>query len=736
LAGLFFNQAANGFAKTQQRNKFVLIVLNGITVDDLKGYSGFREILKNSAVGLLNTKTKTKKDNATAGYLSIGAGAKALTGDNRLEIYNLSEEISGAKAASIYNSRIGFAPKNFSDSVAILDWANILRLSYGLDQSATPGLLGDTLKRNRIKFSVLGNADYINVGDGSISNQRNIALIAADKNGFVNGHVDSSLNKKDSYAPGGFRVDDRIYLRTFRNDIANNDLIFLEWGDFSRFDRETEFMIDQKISQNRRTTLKNSATFIGNILKILGRESDRYQVLITSVTQSKRMEITKSNLTPVVLIDSNLKGSNLVSSDSTKRSGIVTNTDIAPTILKFFNKKYAGFEGTPISFSKAERAIDQVVQMNNKIINKNRTAKIMLNVYVYFLVIILIAGIYMIAFPKENAVYSGFASALIFLLLMPLVFLVLPLLSSIFLSAVGFVAVGITLSVAISLLIKEKLLRLLIIFLATYFAIVGDVITGQNLIKSSILGYDPITGARFYGIGNEFMGVLLGCTVMAIAVLLQKNIIPGLAKKIIVPVTLLITVFIIGSPVLGANFGGLIASAIGFSYATYKFLGVKKIGLKHIFSIIAFMLFALIVVIFADIGSKNGFSHGAKAIFRISNGGLYEALKIIAVKTLSNVKLVYFSIWTKLIVVTLIGFSILLMRPVGLISQANQKYPEFMNGIKAVIVSAVAAFFFNDSGVVAAAITLIFAVVPLIYLLILLEEPFLSNKKIEIKVFH
>ncbi len=30
-----------------------------------------------------------------------------------------------------------------------------------------------------------------------------------------------------------------------------------------------------------------------------------------------------------------------------------------------------------------------------------------------------------------------------------------------------------------------------------------------------MLGYDVIGGARFYGIGNEYTGVLLGATVLA-----------------------------------------------------------------------------------------------------------------------------------------------------------------------------------------------------------------------------
>src|SRR5690606_15577095 len=58
--------------------------------------------------------------------------------------------------------------------------------------------------------------------------------------------------------------------------------------------------------------------------------------------------------------------------------------------------------------------------------------------------------------------------------------------------------------------------------LATAAALVADVTQGAPLIKSSLLGYDPITGARFYGIGNEYMGVLIGTTLVGATGLLDR----------------------------------------------------------------------------------------------------------------------------------------------------------------------------------------------------------------------
>ena len=52
--------------------------------------------------------------------------------------------------------------------------------------------------------------------------------------------------------------------------------------------------------------------------------------------------------------------------------------------------------------------------------------------------------------------------------------------------------------------------------------LVVDVLLGAPIIKNSILGYDPIVAARFYGIGNEYMGVLIGTTLIGTTGLLDR----------------------------------------------------------------------------------------------------------------------------------------------------------------------------------------------------------------------
>ena len=87
---------------------------------------------------------------------------------------------------------------------------------------------------------------------------------------------------------------------------------------------------------------------------------------------------------------------------------------------------------------------------------------------------------------------------------------------------------------------------------------------GNPLMKASILGYDPIVGARFYGIGNEYMGFLLGATLMGTAALLEKYRLDRQPARL-VSMVILITVFLtLALPSLGTNVGGAMAAFFGF----------------------------------------------------------------------------------------------------------------------------------------------------------------------------
>ncbi|MCK9927166.1 hypothetical protein MXD62_08295, partial [Frankia sp. Mgl5] len=55
---------------------------------------------------------------------------------------------------------------------------------------------------------------------------------------------------------------------------------------------------------------------------------------------------------------------------------------------------------------------------------------------------------------------------------------------------------------------------LLVVTGLTTGAILFDGFNGAEAMRRSYLGYDPVIGARFYGLGNEYEGILIGSAIL------------------------------------------------------------------------------------------------------------------------------------------------------------------------------------------------------------------------------
>ena len=121
-----------------------------------------------------------------------------------------------------------------------------------------------------------------------------------------------------------------------------------------------------------------------------------------------------------------------------------------------------------------------------------------------------------------------------------------------------------------------------------------DLLHGAALNSRSFLGYDPLGGARFYGMGNEYMGIQIGSLILGFgslcSLLLRKfsqpeqkeGTPPPFLLKVIranrlsllltfglFAVFSLLVIFMMASPNYGANFGGAITAGVALA-VTWK----------------------------------------------------------------------------------------------------------------------------------------------------------------------
>src|SRR5690606_2042010 len=217
---------------------------------------------------------------------------------------------------------------------------------------------------------------------------------------------------------------------------------------------------------------------------------------------------------------------------------------------------------------------------------------------------------------------------------------------------------------------------------------------------------DPLGGARYYGVGNGYMGILLGGGLVVAGAFWEWR--PTVLARLAGLAVLAGLVVVLGSPRWGANVGGTIASLFGAAYLLLR-LGRRPPRWSHLLllatgTLAAVGLVGLVEALLVEAGSR---SHLGQLVARILQEGWRPLGEVALRKAATNLKLVQYTIWSRVLIATLIAFVILLYRPVGLFRQLTAQKPYLGRGIEAALVGALVALVANDSGVLAAATAMI-----------------------------
>ncbi|HZK34047.1 MAG TPA: hypothetical protein VFD33_01890, partial [Bacillota bacterium] len=328
-------------------------------------------------------------------------------------------------------------------------------------------------------------------------------------------------------------------------------------------------------------------------------------------------------------------------------------------------------------------------------------------------------ALFIITFKRKKLIKLVYAGIL-FLLSIPISYLILPLFHHSYLPvtfAISWLVAGLIAGLLYNLK-TDTVYKIMIISLATVGLLLIDQIFGAKLIKASPLGYDTISGARFYGIGNEYMGILIGGTCTGCSALLEKTrhmVNKGRIRPLIFLIPIL-TIIILAYPSLGANVGGTISAGIAFA-SLFILSEKRKIRIKNAIYI---GIFASSLVIFAFLidstKSIDSQSHMGQTINLVRQNGLFEISNIIKRKISMNIRLFRYTIWTRVFILSLLSMGTLLFRPVGVVREVSRRYPVMAKGLGSGIIGSVAALLTNDSGIVAAATSIIFVALPFIML--------------------
>lgn len=540
---------------------------------------------------------------------------------------------------------------------------------------------------------------------------------------------------------------------------GNPVVVLIEFSDWLRLDQERRNYEPEQWYRSRSQILHRLDEFVGELTSLLHLESQsRGQLWFLSPLPHSIAARAKWHVTPFFIYDPGENtptaeqryigkpSSSLLTSPTTRRAGLVSLHDLGPTLLDVLGiedgERWTGF---PVVSAPHPDAWQWLLQDVNKMRN---VYELRINVVIPFVtyeVIVLLLGLLIVLLKRRQAL-RWMRVPLLSLLVSPFFLLLLGMVPH-FESDVQLLVFLV--SVILASVCCSKWLSvesgIFIVALATAVVLMLDGLFGARLIRYSIMGYDPMIGARYYGIGNEYMGVLVGCVVLAAALAVQwiggritvsrsasrsrkaSRKRPGSWWGIILAVSIgftLVTLYL-AHPNGGTNAGGALTASAAFGLAWIRMFGssrMRQISLLRLVIIVGGLLVAGLTILWAmnqwlvqsDAASQ---SHIGRAMGFFSDGRFDLILGIIVRKLQMNMNLISVSSWGKVLLTSIFVFMVLLLKPRGMLRSWQDTRPYWMAGFTAIIVGSIVALALNDSGIVAAGTMIIFAAAPILLLI-------------------
>lgn len=695
------------YADTNNKGKVIYLSLNRTSLENLLEIPIIKEKTSNSGYVALMTTKGDGSNTDQKSFASIGSGVRANVLDEdyvKFETLNENEKTQFEAATGVKSWAIGNIKIN----------RNINQNTDNGGYGATLGMLGTTLNKNNLKVALLGNSDIKKNDD--LKKIRNLALVCMDENGRVqSGNVDN-INKKDDTMPFGISTDyDKLKSET-KKYYENNDAIFVELGDTYRLDEYKNNLNENTYKSMKKKIYQNINDYLKEVFEMAGKNDTIY---IVSEFESNLDYKTKRRLSPVIKFEKD--GYGLLESSTTRNSGIVSNIDIGVDIINKFGLKNELMIGKVFKNVQDENGIKKVLKDYERIVSINTIRASVVNSYVGIVsaswVIAMIAILFKNKIPKKekglgrDQIFKVLKELIKLGLIMPLAFLTAPVFQ--FKTPAGLVS-GVLIVTIIYYLIgyllfrKDDIKQMGFYAFLTIGLIIIDCIIGTPLMKSGIMSYDAINGARYYGVGNEYEGVTIASAVFALAVLLNyKKISKWLA--VVLSLVILITS---AMPSMGANVGGAISECVAYLLFILLIFDVK-LDLKKI--IMIGVATVLIVVAFAGLDFLMGTeSHLAVFTNQIIQEGPAAIFNTFGRKIQMNLKLAKSSVWVNILIVSIIIIGALIFKPSGYFKKIHDKYPMIFKGFMASFVGCIVTLLVNDSGIVAASTAAIYILIPII----------------------
>ena len=700
--------ADNNTAKN--KGKVIVIDMNRVNMDNMSRFKSISGLIDKSAfIGQMNIRGDKGYDDRR-NYASIGSTGRV----NILPETRISFEKSTEDQKKIYQAATGTKALNINlDNINFIDFYNQNKGEY----KSSIGYLGQTLSSNGKKIGVLGNSDYYD-STGQFVKNRDFCLAVMDSRGRIHDGVLDGINKKKTNFPYGIGTDYKKLREETKRLYESSDLLFVELGDTFRLDEYKENLNKNTYAKMKRMVYSEANKYIASTLKMAG---DNDTIYIIGSFPSRLDYKNNRRLAPVIRIDKSEKGSGLLETSTTRRTGVIANIDLGVDILNRFGLKNKFMNGRVIKSVPMENSFEYLQKDYKKIIAISSIRMSIINIYVTIIVASWI--ICALALWKKEKIPQKHRGKVLNVLkefvklglIMPLAFLTAPILQARTEPgvALSIIAATIVYYLAGRVLFKNDDMKQICLFASAMIAIiVVDSALYTPLMESNIMSYDPMIGARYYGIGNEYEGVTIGSAIIGFAILLEHK---SIKRWMVVPFLLLV-LFTSAYPAMGANVGGAISECVAYIVFILLIYDIK-IDLKKALMILLATGGLVVAFAIADIALGLG-SHLGNFVNQILANGPMEIVNVFARKIEMNVKLAQTTVWVNILLAGLAILALIIFRPNKNFAAMKAKYPLIYKGYLSIMVGCIVTLFVNDSGIISSATDSIYLLIPIIIIMI------------------
>ena len=631
-------------------------------------YPAFSFLKEKASWGLLTTR-RSKLEVIISG---ISAGSYPYIKASQASMgFNVDEDVEGIKAKYLFYTRTGIMPPD--DGAVQVSMQAIKMLNEEKKSGATVGLLGSILREAGYKTAIVGNSD-------GLMPRRLAVLVACDENGIVDiGDVGSDLLKQEPLSVAGKAMDIEKF-RSALNRVKNASFIVIDSGEMGRFVQYEEFLSPQAYEIWRKDCLRRVGELLNEALQIY-EKGDLFVFLSLIGTRKEKPD----RLSTIAILSEGQNGK-LLTSSSTRWKGLVTLQDIAPTVLSFFHLPIPfSMHGKPIKSTEgnSEELLKLFQSSTLEGVSQPILMVIFLSLYLigFFLTIFRITTypfLFSLLFPSSLLLISFFP-----LPNLPS-YIIIPFLLTLLL----FFSLWL-----ISLKMNFPLSRFIFVFLVGL--IIVDSLTGGRLSLHSPLNVYSLGGCRFYGIGNEYGGVLLATLPFAIFFLSQSE--PFLKAGILLSALCVIL------PFCGSNMGVSLSLFLLFLLLSFYKEGIKGL----ISSLLILIALSLPLSLIAVIGGSH-IGHFARLLVKDT----YQSLLLLNNKLLLNFSIVAETGWKAGMLILCGLFLLALLRGIRLEREIAGLYSP-------TLLALFFAFIINDTG----AILVLFALLYLLAIFVLEGSP-------------